>query len=95
MVNDPQNEQEPEAIYCPNPKCEGGEVVTTTRYGITRDKGLKSYCPICDGAMVLSSLDGTSRMWDAIAWADKHAIAIEPADEELYQDPYGGDGLDD
>jgi hypothetical protein len=73
----PYDETDPAEIRCPNPKCETGEVFTEKFSGIYREKGFRLWCPVCDGSMTIRGDDGTSRMWDAIEWADRRGLNIE------------------
>jgi len=76
-IRAPYDETDPADIRCPNPKCEDGEVFSQRSSGIYREKGFRLWCPVCDGDPILSHDDGSSRMWDAIEWADRRGLDIE------------------
>ena len=79
MLRDPQDAHDPEAIYCPHPDCEGGEVFTQQAFGIRRAKGFQRFCPVCDGGPVMTG----NAMWDAMAWAERRGLSVIDATEEL------------
>jgi len=78
MLNDPQEERDPDAIHCPNPQCKGGQIFNTANV-------CTGWCDVCDGATIMTGDD----MWTALAWAEERDLPVQYAElsrEDLLDD---------
>ena len=87
MLNYDDRYDDPEAVECPNPKCDHGQVWDEA-------KAQTGWCEVCDGAPTIYASSNDGKMWDAIDWAEKRGLPIEyaePMSREDYLDEYGPD----